>query len=63
MEAAIFFDFRKVHGELSPELLEATITSAEQQQLFLGHMVRAAQAFAPPPGFLAASAAKMGLSI
>ncbi|MEZ4616710.1 MAG: DUF294 nucleotidyltransferase-like domain-containing protein [Caldilineaceae bacterium] len=51
MEAAIFFDFRKVHGELSLEPLEATITSAEQQQLFLGHMVRAAQAFAPPLGF------------
>ncbi|MCB0110954.1 MAG: cyclic nucleotide-binding/CBS domain-containing protein [Caldilineaceae bacterium] len=51
MEASIFFDFRKVHGALSLEPLEEIIAHAHTQQLFIGHMVRAAQEFAPPLGF------------
>lgn len=51
MEASIFFDFRRVHGALSLEPLEDIITNAHKHQLFIGHMVRAAQEFAPPLGF------------
>ncbi len=51
MEAAIFFDFRPVHGELSLEPLEALITDAKKHAIFLGHLVRAAQEFHPPLGF------------
>lgn len=51
MEAAIFFDFRPVHGELSLEPLETLITDAKNHAIFLGHLVRAAQAFHPPLGF------------
>ncbi len=51
MEASIFFDFRRVYGDLSLEPLEEIIVNAHKEQLFLGHMVRAAQEFAPPLGF------------
>ncbi|MEZ4727745.1 MAG: DUF294 nucleotidyltransferase-like domain-containing protein [Caldilineaceae bacterium] len=51
MEAAIFFDFRAVHGALSLEPLEQILVSACQNGIFIGHMVRAAQEFAPPLGF------------
>ena len=51
MEAAIFFDFRPVHGDLSLEPLETLITDAKKHPLFLGYLVRAAQEFHPPLGF------------
>lgn len=51
MEAGIFFDFRRVHGELSLQSLEDLLAAAHTRPLFIGHMVRAAQQFAPPLGF------------
>jgi CBS domain-containing protein len=51
MEAAIFFDFRKVHGALVLERLEEILANAHKDGIFIGHMVRAAQEFAPPLGF------------
>ncbi|MCB9138995.1 MAG: cyclic nucleotide-binding/CBS domain-containing protein [Caldilineaceae bacterium] len=51
MEASIFFDFRPVYGDLSLESLEAILSSARNNGLFIGHMVRAAQSFNPPLGF------------
>lgn len=50
MEAAIFFDFRPVHGELSLEPLEEIVTEAHKSSLFLGLMMREAHSFAPPLG-------------
>lgn len=51
MEAAIFFDFRKAYGALPVESLEEILTTAHKDGVFMGHMVRAAQEFAPPLGF------------
>jgi CBS domain-containing protein len=51
LEAAIFFDFRKVHGDLALEPLDAILANAHKEPIFIGHMVRAAQEFAPPLGF------------
>lgn len=52
MEAGIFFDFRAVHGELSLEPLQQVLTSAHESGPFIAHMVRAAQSFSAPLGFL-----------
>ncbi len=51
MEAGIFFDFRRVAGALSLEPLEELMAAAHKRPLFIGHLVRAAQQFAPPLGF------------
>ncbi|MEZ4869620.1 MAG: DUF294 nucleotidyltransferase-like domain-containing protein [Caldilineaceae bacterium] len=51
MEASIFFDFRVVHGDLSLEPLEQLLAESHQEAIFIGHLVRAAQEFAPPLGF------------
>lgn len=51
MEASIFFDFRRMHGDLSLEPLETILTSARGEPIFIGHLIRAAQEFAPPLGF------------
>ena len=48
MEAAIFFDFRAVHGELSLEPLDVFIAAAKDERLFTGQMLQAAREFAPP---------------
>ncbi len=50
LKAAIFFDFRFVHGELSPEPLETVIRSAGNNQVFLAHMAAAALRWRPPLG-------------
>ena len=61
MEASIFFDFRSVHGNLALEPLEQILVSASQNAVFIGHMVRAAQEFAPPLGFLGRIRSEDGL--
>jgi len=60
MEASIFFDFRAVHGTLSLEPLEQILVSACQNGVFIGHMMRAAQEFAPPLGFFGRIRSKEG---
>lgn len=52
VEAGIFFDFRPVHGELSLEPLEQRMMSAQRNGIFLAYLAQAANAFAPPLGFL-----------
>lgn len=51
LEAAIFFDYRRVHGNLSLEPLEEILGKAGKQGLFLAHLARAALEFQPPLGF------------
>ena len=51
LDAAIFFDFRAVAGNLSLESLDEIIDSAKSQKLFLSHMARGAMDFYPPLGF------------
>ena len=52
LDAAIFFDFRVVAGNLSLESLEEIISGAQDQRRFLTHMLNGAVAFRPPLGFL-----------
>jgi CBS domain-containing protein len=52
LDAAIFFDFRVVAGNLSLESLEEIISGAQGQRRFLTHMLNGAVAFRPPLGFL-----------
>jgi CBS domain-containing protein len=51
LDAAIFFDFRAVAGNLSLEPLEKIIASAQNEKRFLTHMLNGALAFYPPLGF------------
>jgi CBS domain-containing protein len=51
LEAAIFFDFRRVHGPLSLNSLEEIFLKASERGLFLAHLARAALGFQPPLGF------------
>jgi CBS domain-containing protein len=51
LDAAIFFDFRVVAGELSLDALDETIAAARTEKLFLSHMANGALAFRPPLGF------------
>ena len=51
MEAGIFFDFRRVHGDLSLEPLERQLADAHANGIFLAYMAQAANTFAPPLGF------------
>ena len=51
LDAAIFFDFRGVAGDLSLESLDEIITAAQSQKLFLSHLARGALDFFPPLGF------------
>ncbi|MGK0618349.1 putative nucleotidyltransferase substrate binding domain-containing protein [Meiothermus cerbereus] len=52
LEAQIFFDFRKVHGELSLEALDKIVATSGEQGIFLAHLARASLQFRPPIGFL-----------
>lgn len=61
MEAGIFFDFRRVHGDLSLEPLDDLIAATHKRPLFIGHLVRAAQQFAPPLGFFQRIRSQNGL--
>lgn len=51
MEAGIFFDFRRVYGDLSLEPLEQQMLAAQRNSIFLAYLAQAANAFAPPLGF------------
>lgn len=51
LEAAIFFDFRRVHGVLTLEPLEKIVEKAKNNPIFLAQMARTALAFVPPLGF------------
>ena len=51
LEAQIFFDFRKVYGQLSLEPLEETMASSGEHTIFLAHLARASLQFRPPIGF------------
>lgn len=51
LDAAIFFDFRSVAGNLSLKSLDAIVIAAKSQKLFLAHMARGALDFYPPLGF------------
>jgi CBS domain-containing protein len=53
LEAAIFFDFRQLHGELDAEAaLRPVIRRAAGNRRFLGRLARAALRRRPPLGFL-----------
>jgi CBS domain-containing protein len=51
LDAAIFFDFRSVAGNLSLQSLDEIVASAKAQKLFLSHMTCGAMDFYPPLGF------------
>lgn len=48
LEAEVFLDFRRVHGELSVEPLERILLSGAGRPVFLFHLARAATRFRPP---------------
>ena len=50
IEAANFFDFRRIHGELSVESLRELVLDAGRHTRFLAHMARNALGFRPPLG-------------
>lgn len=49
LQAAIFFDFRRVAGTLDLSPLEAALASAPERPVFLRFLARAALEFRPPP--------------
>jgi CBS domain-containing protein len=51
LEAAIFFDFRVIHGTLALDSLEEIFLRAGKQGLFLAHLARTALGFQPPLSF------------
>jgi len=51
IEAANFFDFRRVHGDLSLESLSDLVLDAGRHPRFLAHMAKNALDFRPPLGF------------
>lgn len=51
LEAAIFFDFRAVHGDLSVKPLDDILLTAKEQRLFLAQLAKSALEFTPPLGF------------
>ena len=52
LNAGIFFDFRKVHGTLDIEPLEAVVSRARKARVFLACMAKSALEFRPPPSLL-----------
>ena len=50
LEAAIFFDFRRVAGPLDLEPLEAVLAEAPQAELFLTHLAASVASMRPPVG-------------
>ena len=50
LEAAIFFDFRRVAGPLDLEPLEAVLDQAPQAELFLTHLAASVSSMRPPVG-------------
>jgi CBS domain-containing protein len=51
LEAQVFFDFRRVHGELSLEPLERLLAASGRRELFLAGLARAALRGRPPMRF------------
>lgn len=51
LEAQIFFDFRKVYGQLSLEPLDKIIAASGQHAIFLAQLAKASLKFRPPLGF------------
>ncbi len=51
MAAGIFFDYRRVWGELPLSSLQEIILAGGRNHIFLAHMARASQAWQPPLGF------------
>lgn len=51
LEAQIFFDFRKVYGQLSLEPLDKIIATSGQHAIFLAQLAKASLKFRPPLGF------------
>ncbi len=51
LDAAVFFDFRAIHGELSVESLEQIVVEAGDNGVFMGLLTRSALDFNPPLGF------------
>ncbi|MCB0196312.1 MAG: cyclic nucleotide-binding/CBS domain-containing protein [Anaerolineae bacterium] len=51
LEAAIFFDFRRVHGTLPLYSLDRIIAQAKHRPIFLAQLAGNALSFAPPLGF------------
>jgi CBS domain-containing protein len=52
LEAAIFFDFRRAHGDLDLAPLEAAIRRARSARTFVSAMAKAALEFRPPAGLM-----------
>jgi len=52
LQAAIFFDFRPVHGELELESLDRELDRAGRTSTFLSALAKAALEFKPPAGLL-----------
>jgi CBS domain-containing protein len=52
VEAEVFLDFRRIHGQLSPRPLDAIISAKAPHGRFLVQMARAAVTFRPPLGLL-----------
>jgi CBS domain-containing protein len=50
VEAEVFLDFRRIHGQLSPWPLEQVLGGGPRHRRFLVHMARAAVTFRPPLG-------------
>ncbi len=52
LNAAIFFDFRRVHGTLDLGSLEEIVSRMQNERVFLACMAKAALQFRPPPTLL-----------
>jgi CBS domain-containing protein len=52
LEASIFFDYRRVAGELGLERLDALVAEAPRKPVFLRFLARSAMEFRPPPSLL-----------
>ncbi len=52
LNAAIFFDFRRVHGTLDLAPLDAVLLRAARERVFLACMAKAALEFRPPPSLV-----------
>jgi CBS domain-containing protein len=52
LEAAVFFDFRRVAGRLPVEPLQEELEAAREQPLFLRFLAQEALRFTPPPALL-----------
>ncbi len=52
VEASVFLDFRRVHGDLSVDPLQQILLDARHRPLFLAGLARSAGSFEPPLGLL-----------